>query len=67
MRPGHPPGPRIRKPSVKPIDQSVRFVELVTQGGHPASGNNSRVTLHPPRAVFGRFHFLGDVVDVRVQ
>jgi len=52
---------------VKPVDQSMRFVELVTQAGHPAPGNQSSVTLHTSRAVFGRFHLLGDVVDVRVQ
>ena len=52
---------------MKPVDQAVRFVELMTQAGHSASGNHSRVTLHTPRADLGRFHLLGDFVDVRVQ
>jgi len=67
MRPGDPPGSRIRKSSVKPVDQAVRFVELVTQAGHSAPGTRGCVTLHTSRAVFGRFHLFGDFVDMRVQ
>jgi hypothetical protein len=67
MRPGDPPGSHIRKPSVKPVDQPVRFVEFLTQVGHSALGNHSGVTLHTSRAVFGRFHIFGDFVDMRVQ
>jgi hypothetical protein len=67
MRPGDPLGSRIRKPSVKPVDQAVRFVELVAQAGHSAPGNRSCVTVHTSRAAFGRFHLFGDFVDVRVQ
>ena len=67
MRPGDSPGSHIRKPSVKPVDQAVRFVELVTQAGHSAPGHHSCVTLHTPRAIFGRFHLFGNFVDVRVQ
>ena len=52
---------------MQPVDESVGLVELVTQAGHPAPGNDSSVTLHPPRADFGRFHLLGDFVDVGVQ
>jgi hypothetical protein len=52
---------------VQPVDESVRLVELVTQAGHPAPGNHGSVTVHPPRADFGRFHLLGDFVDVHVQ
>jgi hypothetical protein len=52
---------------VQPVDESVRLVELVTQAGHPAPGNHGSVTLHPPRADFGRFHLLGDFLDVHVQ
>src|SRR6185312_8641321 len=59
-RPGHSPGSRIRKPSVKPVDQAVRFVELMTQAGHPAPGNHGSVTLHPTRAGLGRFDLLRD-------
>jgi hypothetical protein len=51
---------------MKPVDQAVRFVELMTQTGHPASGGRSSVTPYTSRANFGRFHFLGDFVDVRV-
>jgi hypothetical protein len=67
MRPGDPPGSHIRKPSVKPVDQAVCFVELVTQAGHSAAGIHGCVTLHTSRAVFGRFHLFGDFVDMRVQ
>jgi hypothetical protein len=52
---------------VQPVDESVGLVELVTQAGHPAPGNHSSVTLHPPRAAFGRFHLPGDFVDVGLQ
>jgi hypothetical protein len=52
---------------VKPVDQSVRFVEFMTQAGHPAPSDGSGVTLHTSRADFGRFHLFGDFVDVRVQ
>jgi hypothetical protein len=67
MRPGDPPGSHIRKPSVKPVDQAVRFVELVAQAGDSAPGIHGCVTVHTSRAVFGRFHLFGDFVDVRVQ
>jgi hypothetical protein len=67
MRPGHPPGSRIRKPSVKSVDQSVGFVELMAQAGGPAPGDHSSVTLHTSSAVFGGFHLFGDFVDMRVQ
>jgi hypothetical protein len=52
---------------VQPVDESVRFVELVTKAGRPAPGNHSGVTLHSPRAALGGFHLLGDFVDVSVQ
>jgi hypothetical protein len=52
---------------VQPVDESVRLVELVAQAGHPAPGNHGSVTVHPPRADFGRLHLLGDFVDVHVQ
>jgi hypothetical protein len=52
---------------VKPVDQAVRFVELMTKAGHPTPSNRSGVTLHTSRADFGRFHLFGDFVDVRVQ
>ena len=52
---------------MKAVDQAVRFVELVAQAGHAPAGNQCRVTLHTSRAVFGRFHFLGDFIDMRVQ
>jgi len=52
---------------VQPVDESVRFVELVTKAGHPAPGNHSGVTVHSPRAAFSRFHLLRDVVDVGVK
>jgi hypothetical protein len=52
---------------VQPVDESVGFVEFVTKTGHPAPGNHSGVTLHSPRTAFGRFHLLGDVVDVGVK
>jgi hypothetical protein len=52
---------------VQPVDESVRFVELVTKAGHPAPGNHSGVALHSPRAALGRFHFFGDFVDMGVQ
>jgi hypothetical protein len=67
MQPGDPPRWRIRKSSVKTVDQAVRFVELLTQAGNSAPGNHSCVTLHTSRAVFGRFHLLGNFIDVRVQ
>ena len=49
------------------VDQSMSFVEFVTETGHPPPGNYSRVTLHSPRAAFGRFHLFGDFVNVGVQ
>jgi len=52
---------------VKSVDEAVRFVELMTKPGHPAPGNHSGVALHPPCTAFGRFHHLGDFVDVGVQ
>jgi hypothetical protein len=52
---------------VQSVDQSMSFVESVTETGHPAPGNYSGVTLHSPRAAFGRFHLLGDFVNVGVQ
>jgi hypothetical protein len=52
---------------VQPVDQSMSFIEFVTETGHPAPGNHSRVTLHSPRAAFGRFHLFGDFVNVGVQ
>jgi hypothetical protein len=52
---------------VKPVDQAVCFVELVTQAGDSAPGIRSCVAVHTSRAVFGRFHLFGDFVDVRVQ
>jgi hypothetical protein len=52
---------------VQPVDQSMSFIEFVTETGHPAPGNYSGVTLHSPRAAFGRFHLLGDFVNVSVQ
>jgi hypothetical protein len=61
------PGSRIRKPSVDPVDQSVRFIEFVTQAGHPPPGDKSSVTLNTSRPAFGGLHLLGDFVDVRVQ
>ena len=67
MRPGDPPGSHIRKPSVKPVDQAVRFVELVAQAGDPTPSNQGGVTLDTSRADFGRFHLFGDFVDMRVQ
>ena len=65
-RPGDSPGSRVREPSVKPVDQSVRFVEFVTQARHPAPGNQGSVTLHTSCAAFGGFHLFGDFVDVGV-
>jgi hypothetical protein len=52
---------------VKPVDQAVRFVELMTQAGHPAARHHGSVTLHPTRPRFGRFDLLRDFVDVRMQ
>ena len=52
---------------MQPVDESVRFVELVTEAGYPAPGHHGSVTLDAPRASFGRFHFLGDFVDLGVQ
>jgi hypothetical protein len=52
---------------VSPVDQSVRFVEFVTQVGHPAPGNQSGVTLDTPRTALGRFHLFRDFVNVGVQ
>jgi len=52
---------------MQPVDQSMSFVELVTETGHPAPGNYSGVTLHSPRAAFGRFHLFGDFVNVGMQ
>jgi hypothetical protein len=49
------------------VDQSMSFVEFVTETGHPAPGNYSGVTLHSPRAAFGRFHLFGDFVNMGVQ
>jgi hypothetical protein len=51
---------------VQPVDQPVSFVEFVTETGNPAPSNDSRVTLHSPRAAFGRFDLFGDLVDVGV-
>lgn len=67
MRPGDPPGSRIRKPSVNSVDQSVRFIQLVPQGGHSPPGDQSGVTLNTPRAGLRGFDLLGDFVDMRVQ
>jgi hypothetical protein len=52
---------------VQSVDQSMSFVEFVTEIGHPAPGNYSGVTLHSPRAAFGGFHLFGDFVNVGVQ
>jgi len=52
---------------MKPVDQAVRFVELMTQAGHPTPSNRGGVTLHTSRADFRRFHLSGDFVDDRVQ
>jgi hypothetical protein len=52
---------------MQPVDESVRFVQLVTKTGHPAPGNHSSVTLHSARADFSRFHLFRDFVDVGVQ
>jgi hypothetical protein len=45
----------------------MRFVEFVTQAGHPAPGDQRSVTLHTPRTAFSGFHLLGDFIDVGVQ
>ena len=52
---------------MEPVDQSMRFVEFVTQAGHPAPGNQRSVTLHTPRTAFSGLHLLGDFIDVGVQ
>ena len=52
---------------MEPVDQSVRFVEFVTQGGHPAPGDQRSVTLHTTRAAFSGLHLLGDFIDVGLQ
>jgi hypothetical protein len=52
---------------VESVDQSMSFVEFVTEIGHPAPGNYSGVTLYSPRAAFGGFHLFGDFVNVGVQ
>jgi hypothetical protein len=52
---------------VQPVNQSVRFVEFVTQAGNPPPSDQSGVTLHTLRAVFGGFDLLRDLVDVGVQ
>ena len=52
---------------MKPVDQAVRLAKFMPQAGHPAPGHHSRMTLHTPRAAFGRFHLLGYFVDVGVQ
>ena len=52
---------------MQPVDESVRFVELVTKAGHPAPGNHSSVTLHSPRTAFSRFHLFRDFVDVGME
>jgi hypothetical protein len=52
---------------VKAVDQSVRFVKFVTQGGDPPPGNQRSVTLHTSRATFGGFDLLRNFVDVGVQ
>ncbi|WP_156752369.1 hypothetical protein [Mycobacterium sp. ACS1612] len=49
------------------VDQSVRFVEFVTQAGGPAPGDRSGVTLDPSAAAFRGLNFSGDFVDVGVQ
>jgi hypothetical protein len=52
---------------MQPVDESVRFVEFVTQACDPAPGDQCRVTLHPPRAALGRFHLLRDFIDMGMQ
>ena len=52
---------------MQPVDEPVRFVELMAKAGHPTAGNHSGVALHSPRAAFGRFHLFGDFVDIGVQ
>lgn len=52
---------------MEPVNESVGFVEFVTQAGHPAPGNQGSMALRASRSAFGRFHFLRDFVDVRVQ
>jgi hypothetical protein len=52
---------------VQSVDQSVRFVEFMTQACHAAPGNQGSVTLHTPGTAFGGFHLLRDFVDVGVQ
>jgi hypothetical protein len=41
---------------MKPVDQAVRLVELMTQAGRSAPGIRSCVTVHTSRAVLSRFH-----------
>ncbi|MFG1932577.1 hypothetical protein ACGFK1_18330 [Mycobacterium sp. NPDC048908] len=52
---------------MNPVDQSVRFVELVAQAGHPATGDNGGVTLNAPGAVLRGLNLFGNFVHVRVQ
>ena len=52
---------------MQPVDQSVCFVEFVTQGGNPPPCNQSGMSLHTPRAGFGGFDLPRDFVDVGVQ
>lgn len=67
MRASRSPESHVWKATMQPVDQSMRFVELVTQARDPPPGNQRGVTLHAPRAAFGRLHFLGDLVDVSMQ
>ena len=52
---------------MNPVDKSVCLIELVTQASHPATGDQSSVTLNTSGAAFGGFDLFGDFVDVRVQ
>ena len=52
---------------MNPVDKSVCLIEFVTQAGHPATGNQSSVTLDTSGAAFGGFDLFGDFVDVRMQ
>src|SRR5262245_39501098 len=45
----------------------MRFVEFVTQAGHPPSGDQRSVTLHTTRTAFSGLHLLGDFIDVGLQ
>ena len=45
----------------------MRFIEFVTQAGHPTPGDQSGMTLHTPCATLGGLHLFRDFVDMGVQ